>query len=76
MSEFGGKVALITGTTGIALATARRLASGGAAIVACGIVEEANAALQAELMLRTVAEVVEVLMVEIIDLKRHAEILR
>jgi len=49
MSEFGGKVALITGTTGIALATARRLASGGAAIVACGIVEEANAALQAEL---------------------------
>lgn len=49
MSEFSGKVALITGTTGIALATARRLASGGAAIVACGIVEEANAALQAEL---------------------------
>lgn len=48
MSEFSGKVALITGTTGIALATARRLASGGAAIVACGIVEEANAALQAE----------------------------
>ena len=43
------QVALITGTTGIALATARRLASGGAAIVACGIVEEANAALQAEL---------------------------
>jgi hypothetical protein len=27
-------------------------------------------------MLRTVGEVVEVLMVEIIDLKRHAEILR
>jgi NAD(P)-dependent dehydrogenase (short-subunit alcohol dehydrogenase family) len=49
MSEFSGRVALITGTTGIALATARRLASGGAAIVACGIVEEANAALQAEL---------------------------
>lgn len=49
MSEFGGKVALITGTTGIALATARRLASAGAAIVACGIAEEANAALQAEL---------------------------
>ena len=49
MSEFAGKVALITGTTGIALATARRLAEGGTAIVACGIVEEANAALQAEL---------------------------
>ena len=49
MSEFGGKVALITGTTGIALATAKRLAEGGAAIVACGIVEEANAVLQTEL---------------------------
>ena len=49
MLEFEDKVALITGTTGIALATARRLASGGAAIVACGIVEEANAALQSEL---------------------------
>lgn len=49
MSEFSGKVALITGTTGIALATARRLASGGAAIIACGIVVEANAALRAEL---------------------------
>ena len=49
MSEFSGKVALITGTTGIALATARRLAEDGAAIVACGIVEEANAVLQTEL---------------------------
>ena len=49
MSEFGGKVALVTGTTGIALATAKRLAEGGAAIVACGIVEEANAVLQTEL---------------------------
>ena len=49
MREFGGKVALITGTTGIALATARRLAAGGASIVACGIVEDANAALRAEL---------------------------
>jgi hypothetical protein len=35
-----------------------------------------GAALQAEIMLRTVGEVGEVLMVEIIDLKRHAEILR
>ena len=49
MQDFEGKVALVTGTTGIGLATARRLASGGAAIVACGIDEAANAALQAEL---------------------------
>ncbi|SFP67680.1 NAD(P)-dependent dehydrogenase, short-chain alcohol dehydrogenase family [Mesorhizobium sp. NFR06] len=46
MSEFENKVALITGTTGIALATARRLAQGGAAIVACGIDRAANAAMQ------------------------------
>lgn len=49
MDEFAGKIALITGTTGIAAATARRLAAGGAAIVACGIDAKANAALQAGL---------------------------
>ncbi|MER8572035.1 SDR family oxidoreductase [Mesorhizobium sp. M1409] len=49
MSEFENKVALITGTTGIALATAKRLAQGGAAIVACGIDEAANAAMQESL---------------------------
>ena len=49
MKDFDGKVALVTGTTGIGLATARRLAAGGAAIVACGIDRAANAALQAEL---------------------------
>ncbi|MDQ6434199.1 SDR family oxidoreductase [Mesorhizobium sp. LHD-90] len=48
MSEFDGKVALITGTTGIGLATAKRLASAGANIVACGIDRKANAAMQAD----------------------------
>jgi NAD(P)-dependent dehydrogenase (short-subunit alcohol dehydrogenase family) len=48
MDEFTGKVALVTGTTGIGLATARRLAEGGAAIVACGIDGKANAAMRAE----------------------------
>ena len=46
MSEFEGKVALVTGTTGIGLATAKRLAAGGAAIIACGIDRNANAAMQ------------------------------
>ena len=46
MSDFDNKVALVTGTTGIALATAMRLAQGGAAIVACGIDQAANAAMQ------------------------------
>ncbi|TPI20941.1 SDR family oxidoreductase [Mesorhizobium sp. B4-1-1] len=49
MKDFEGKVALVTGTTGIGLATARRLAAGGAAIVACGIDRSANAAMRAEL---------------------------
>ncbi|CAN7548809.1 SDR family oxidoreductase [Mesorhizobium amorphae] len=49
MNDFGDKVALVTGTTGIGLASARRLAAGGAAIIACGIDSTANAAMQAEL---------------------------
>ncbi|TIU06532.1 MAG: SDR family NAD(P)-dependent oxidoreductase, partial [Mesorhizobium sp.] len=49
MKDFDGKIALVTGTTGIGLATARRLAAGGAAIIACGIDRAANAAMTAEL---------------------------
>ncbi|TIT88965.1 MAG: SDR family NAD(P)-dependent oxidoreductase, partial [Mesorhizobium sp.] len=49
MKDFEGKIALVTGTTGIGLATARRLAAGGAAIIACGIDRPANAAMRAEL---------------------------
>lgn len=49
MKDFDGKIALVTGTTGIGLATARRLAAGGAAIIACGIDRVANAAMTAEL---------------------------
>jgi len=49
MKDFDGKVALVTGTTGIGLASARRLAEGGAAILACGIDKSANAAMQATL---------------------------
>lgn len=48
MSEFEGKVALVTGTTGIGLATGLRLAEGGASIVALGIDGAANAAMQAQ----------------------------
>ena len=49
MTDFDGKVALVTGTTGIGLATAKRLAAGGAAIIACGIDRTANAAMKAQL---------------------------
>lgn len=44
--EFAGKVALVTGTSGIGLASAIRLASAGASVLACGIDEAANAALK------------------------------
>jgi len=37
MKEFAGRVALVTGTTGIGRAIAKRFAAGGAQVVACGI---------------------------------------
>ncbi len=42
MREFEGKVALVTGTTGIGRAIAMRLAAGGARVVACGIEAAGN----------------------------------
>jgi NAD(P)-dependent dehydrogenase (short-subunit alcohol dehydrogenase family) len=45
MAEFAGKVALVTGTTGIGRAVALRLAGEGARVVAFGIDEAGNAAL-------------------------------
>lgn len=42
MSEFGGRVAIVTGTSGIGRAIGERLAAGGAAVVACGIEKAAN----------------------------------
>lgn len=45
MAEFAGKVAIVTGTTGIARATALRLATGGARVMALGIDPEGNAGL-------------------------------
>ncbi|HZQ55624.1 MAG TPA: SDR family oxidoreductase [Bryobacteraceae bacterium] len=46
--EFENKVAIVTGTTGIGKATAKRLARGGAAVLACGIDTTANHTLAAE----------------------------
>ena len=48
VDEFKGKAALVTGTSGIARATAQRLAAGGASVLACGIDPDANAALATE----------------------------
>ncbi len=42
MKEFAGKMALVTGTTGIGRAIAKRFAAGGAQVVACGIDPEEN----------------------------------
>lgn len=45
MSDFTGRVALVTGTTGIARASALRLAAGGAQVMALGIDRKGNAEL-------------------------------
>jgi NAD(P)-dependent dehydrogenase (short-subunit alcohol dehydrogenase family) len=45
MKEFAGRVALVTGTTGIGRAIAKRFATGGAQVVACGIEAEGNSEL-------------------------------
>jgi NAD(P)-dependent dehydrogenase (short-subunit alcohol dehydrogenase family) len=48
MQDFANKVAIVTGTTGIGKAIAKRLACGGAHVLACGIDSAANAELQRE----------------------------
>jgi meso-butanediol dehydrogenase/(S,S)-butanediol dehydrogenase/diacetyl reductase len=48
VTEFDGKVAIVTGTTGIGKAIGLRLARGGAAVLACGIDTEANGTLAME----------------------------
>ena len=48
MKEFEGKVAIVTGTTGIGRAIAKRLAWAGANVMACGIDADANNKLQEE----------------------------
>jgi meso-butanediol dehydrogenase/(S,S)-butanediol dehydrogenase/diacetyl reductase len=42
MTEFTGRVALVTGTTGIGRAVAMRFATGGAQVIACGIETAGN----------------------------------
>jgi NAD(P)-dependent dehydrogenase (short-subunit alcohol dehydrogenase family) len=48
MHDFAKKVAIVTGTTGIGKAVAKRLACGGARVLACGIDAAANSELQRE----------------------------
>lgn len=48
MKEFENRVAIVTGTTGIGRAIAKRLATGGCTVVACGIEPGANQELQQE----------------------------
>ena len=48
MEEFENRVAIVTGTTGIARAIAKRLATGGCRVVSCGIEAVGNAELEQE----------------------------
>ena len=52
MSDFVGRVAIVTGTTGIGRAIAMRFAAGGAEVVACGIEKQANQELAKEAVSR------------------------
>ena len=63
MQEFTDKVALVTGTTGIGRAIAKRLATGGAKVVACGVDASGNEDLSreaADLGLNVVLEICDV----------------
>jgi NAD(P)-dependent dehydrogenase (short-subunit alcohol dehydrogenase family) len=67
MKELEGKVAIVTGTTGIGRAVAMRLAEGGASVLACGIEQQANHDLVREAAasrLRIQAELCDVTQVE------------
>ncbi len=59
MSDFKGKVALVTGTTGIGRASAIRLAEGGASVVALGIDAAGNAKLADDTAARDLSVAVE-----------------
>jgi len=48
MNDFENKVAIVTGTTGIGGAIAKRLAAGGCSVFACGIEAAANEELQGQ----------------------------
>lgn len=55
MKDFTEKIAIVTGTTGIGKAVARRFACGGAHVLACGIDTAANAELQREAALESLS---------------------
>jgi meso-butanediol dehydrogenase / (S,S)-butanediol dehydrogenase / diacetyl reductase len=48
MKEFENRVAIVTGTSGIGRAIAKRLAAGGCSVVACGVEKSANEELARE----------------------------
>jgi meso-butanediol dehydrogenase / (S,S)-butanediol dehydrogenase / diacetyl reductase len=48
VNEFENRVAIVTGTTGIGAAIAKRLAKGGCRVIACGIEPDANHQLKAD----------------------------
>jgi meso-butanediol dehydrogenase / (S,S)-butanediol dehydrogenase / diacetyl reductase len=69
MKEFEGKVAIVTGTTGIGRAIAKRLAWGGASVMACGIDADANSKIQQEANTQGYA-----LRVELCDVSRPEQV--
>ena len=69
MNEFAGRVALVTGTTGIGRAIAKRFAAGGAQVVVCGIEAAGN-----EELARDAAKLGLTLQVESCDVTNFDEV--
>jgi meso-butanediol dehydrogenase/(S,S)-butanediol dehydrogenase/diacetyl reductase len=69
MKDFSGKVAIVTGTTGIGRAAAKRFAAGAASVVACGIDQAANKELAKE-----AAALQMILRVETCDVSKPDEV--
>jgi meso-butanediol dehydrogenase/(S,S)-butanediol dehydrogenase/diacetyl reductase len=59
MKEFENRVAIVTGTTGIGRAIAKRLAQGGANVTACGIEVSANGELEQDAHTNALSLIVE-----------------
>lgn len=69
MIDFEDKVSIVTGTTGIGKAIAKRLARGGAKVLACGIDADSNEALRSEAVAEGIA-----IRVEQCDVSRAADV--
>ncbi len=75
MTDFAGKVAIVTGTTGIGAASTLRLARAGCAVIALGVDLEGNAALASAAKAECLSVIVQLADVTVSDQVRSAIVL-